>query len=245
MHWRERERGIHTHWSKEYGEVIFFLLLQSVTIKSCHIPMTSFFWWRKHIIFSYSHQTNNATSNFLNVFFLLHAHILYTNKIDVAIKKSSFTHTLTHTRAHSVVSIRSVLSHVTKGSVPHTHVRAVLLHAIVMWRLMIFLGSSRHWDGLWRRRRRRRRRRQWCTSLLLYVTVVVGEWRLIFLGSSRRWDGLWRRRRRRRRRRRNLLRRHCLEWERWRRRHDIVTLALGIRCHVRRNGCRYQWHRLK
>ena len=74
---RERERGVytHTHWSKEYGEVIFsfFLLLQSVTIKSCHIPMTSFFffWWRKHIMFSYSHQTNNTTSNFLNVFFFI------------------------------------------------------------------------------------------------------------------------------------------------------------------------------
>ena len=65
--------------------------------------MTSFFfWWRKHIIFSYSHQTNNATSNFLNVFFLLHAHILYTNKIDVAIKKAlSLTHTHTHTRSFS------------------------------------------------------------------------------------------------------------------------------------------------
>ena len=74
MHWREREGYTHTHWSKEYGEVIFsfFLLLQSVTIKSCHIPMTSFFfWWRKHIIFCYSHQTNNTTSNFLNVFFFI------------------------------------------------------------------------------------------------------------------------------------------------------------------------------
>ena len=77
-------------------------------------------------------------------------HILFTqNKIDVAIKKKLFhSHTHTHAHAHSVVSIRSVLSYVAKGAVPHTHVRAVLLHAIVMWRLMILLGSSRHWDGL-------------------------------------------------------------------------------------------------
>ena len=118
--------------------------------------MTSFFWWRKHIIFSYSHQTNN-TLKFFKCVFLLHAHILYTNKIDVAIKKKLFhshTHTRAHTHAHSVVSIRPVQSHVTQGPVPHTYVRAVLtrylllLHAVVMWRLMIFLGSSRHWDAL-------------------------------------------------------------------------------------------------
>ena len=74
MHWRERGVYTHTHWSKEYGEVIFFspsLLLQSVTIKSCHIPMTSFFWWRKHIIFFlFSSNQQRPLKFFKCVFFI-------------------------------------------------------------------------------------------------------------------------------------------------------------------------------
>ena len=109
---REREGYTHTHTGQRNmakSFFSFFLLLQSVTIKSCHIPMTSFFffffWWRKHIIFSYSHQTNNTTSNFLKCVFFYCMHILFTqNKIDVAIKKkSSFTHTHTHTHTHTLI----------------------------------------------------------------------------------------------------------------------------------------------
>ena len=155
---RERERGIHTHTGQRNmakSFFSFFLLLQSVTIKSCHIPMTSFFFLVEetyHFFLFSSNQQHHL--KFFKVCFFYCMHILFTqNKIDVAIKKKLFhshthTHTHTHAHAHSVVSIRSVLSHVAKGAVPHTHVRAALLHAIVMWRLMILLGSSRHWDGL-------------------------------------------------------------------------------------------------
>ena len=79
IHWRER--GIHTHWSKEYGEVIFFFFLSFVSERYNQILPYSydlfFFWWGKHIIFSYSHQTNNALK-FFKCFFFYYMHIFFT-----------------------------------------------------------------------------------------------------------------------------------------------------------------------
>ena len=159
----ERERGVYTHTGQRNMVKSFFFLSFTSERYNQILPYSYdlFFLVEEtyHFFLFSSNQQHHLKFFKCVFFFLLHAHTLYTNKIDVAIKKKLF-HSHTHAHAHSVVSIRSVLSHVTKGSVPHTHVRAVLLHAIVMWRLMILLGSSRHWDGLWRRRRRRRRRRR-------------------------------------------------------------------------------------
>ena len=165
----------------------------------------TFFWGGNISFFLFS--SNQQRPQFFFSFFLLHTcHILYTKKIDVAIKgKNSFTRTYTHTHLHahySVVSVWPVQPHVPQGAVAHTDVGAA---AVV----------TRH--------------------LLLRVIVVVDGRRLIFLGSSsRHWGDLWRRRRRRWSCR---LWWHCLEWEGWWRRH-VVTLALGVGGHVRRNrGC--------
>ena len=97
MHWRKRERGVYTHTGQGIWQWLFFLLFQSVTIKSCHIPMT-FFWWGGSVSFSYSHQNNNALK-FFRFFYYIH---IYFTKIDVVKKKTtrgkkSFTHT--HTRS--------------------------------------------------------------------------------------------------------------------------------------------------
>ena len=109
MHWREREGYTHTLVKGIWRSHFFFLSFTSERYNQI-LPYSYdlfFFWWRKHIIFSYSHQTNNTASNFLNVFFfLLHAHTLYTNKIDVAIKKKALS--LTHTRTRSFSRIHSV-----------------------------------------------------------------------------------------------------------------------------------------
>ncbi len=161
MHWREREGYTHTLVKGIWRSHFFFLSFTSERYNQILPYSYDLFFFlveETYHFFLFSSNQQHHLKFFKCVFFLLHAHTLYTNKIDVAIKKKALSLTHTHAHAHSVVSIRSVLSHVTKGSVPHTHVRAVLLHAIVMWRLMILLGSSsRHWDGLWRRRRRRRR----------------------------------------------------------------------------------------
>ena len=96
----ERERGVYTHTGQRNMAKSFFFL--------------SFTSERYNQILPYSYDLfffgGGNISFFLIlikcVFFLLHAHTLYTNKIDVAIKKKALS--LTHTRTRSFSRIHSV-----------------------------------------------------------------------------------------------------------------------------------------
>ena len=88
MHWRERERGgyTHTHWSKEYGEVIFFFLSFTSERYNQILPYSYdlfFFFFlveETYHFFLFSSNQQHHLKFFKMCFFLLHAHTLYTKQ---------------------------------------------------------------------------------------------------------------------------------------------------------------------
>ena len=207
-----RERG-YTHTCQGNMVMAFFFL--SLLFQSVTIKIFpysyDFFFWGGNISFFLFSSNQQRPQIFLVFFFITYMSYSLHKNRRCNKGKNSFTHTHTRTHLHAH-SVVSVWP--VRPHVPQGAVAHTDVGAVVTRRL------------------------------LLRVIVVVDGRRLIFLGSSRHWGDLWRRRRRRRRRSCRLWRRwwwwHCLEWEGWWRRH-VVTLALGVGGHVRRNrGC-YQW----
>ena len=129
---KEREKG-YTHTGQGNMVMAFFLLFQSVTIKSCHIPMT-FFGGEGAYHFLILIKTTTP-SNFLGFFYYIHIFFTKNRRCKKTTRGKSLS--LTHIHARSIVAVWSVQPHISQGSVPHTDVgaaviRRLLLHVIVV-----------------------------------------------------------------------------------------------------------------
>ena len=105
----ERERGVYTHTGQRNMAKSFFFLSFTSERYNQILPYSYdlfFLVEETYHFFLFSSNQQHHLKFFKCVFFLLHAHTLYTNKIDVAIKKKALS--LTHTRTRSFSRIHSV-----------------------------------------------------------------------------------------------------------------------------------------
>ena len=130
MHWRKRERGVYTHWSREYGNGFFSFVSERY---NQILPYSYDYFGGGAYHFLILIKTTTP-SNFLVFFYYIH--IFFTNN-NVAKNHKGKNLSLTHIHARSIVAVWSVQPHISQGSIPHTDVgaaviRHLLLHVIVV-----------------------------------------------------------------------------------------------------------------